>query len=390
MEGETKAAGRRPDGPLLWLHEPPPEERAAAAELIRQLAAERPDIAVLVTGAEAAPDWAHGLAALPLLQLDRAPADNPRAAAAFLDHWRPSLAIFYPPSIPRGTLRQAEGRGVRLFLILRTLPEEWRIRWRAGLSGTRRLLRRFDHIFAQSLEGANQLRGIGLPMLQITSCGPLSEGSAALRCSERERASLAGLLVGRPVWLAAQLRPAEDVIALGAHAAVLRQAHRLLLILVPDDPARGPALAERLGAEGWLVALRSDEKEPESETQIYIADTEDELGLWLRLAPVCFVGGTLAGGSGPDPYCAAALGSAILHGPETGSHVEHYRRLGQSEASRIVRDETSMAEALDDLLAPDAAAQMARAAWDVSTEGTIATERVVHRLIRALSGVEAG
>jgi 3-deoxy-D-manno-octulosonic-acid transferase len=390
MDLPADRTGQRPDGPLIWVHDPPPAERAAAAELMRQMLAERSDLSVLLTGKQGLSDWTHAIEALPLVHLDRVPEESQRSAADFLDRWRPTLALFFPPNMPKLAIRLADERGTGLFLIVSDVPAEWRIRWRAGVSGTRRLLSRFDHIFAQSLDGASQLRAIGLSTLQITPCGLLSEGSAALRCSEREREALAALLAGRPIWLAACPRPGEDDMVVAAHASVLRQAHRLLLVLVPDDVARGPALAARLRAEGWSVALRSDDEEPESETQIYVADTEDELGLWLRLAPVCFMGGTLVPGAGPDPYCAAALGSAILHGPETAPHRRHYRRLSLAEASRIVRGEKSLAEALADILAPDTAATMARAAWDVSTEGTIATERVAHRLLKALDRAEAG
>ena len=390
MDLPADRTGPRPEGPLIWVHDPPPTDRAAAAELMRQMAAERDDLEVLVTGMQTAPDWTRAIKALPVLHLDSAPEETLRSAAGFLDRWRPTLALFFPPNMPKVAIRLADERGTGLFLIVSDVPAEWRIRWRAGLSGTRRLLSRFDHIFAQSVDGASQLRAIGLSTLQITPCGLLSEGSAALRCSERERDALAALLAGRPVWLGACLHPEEDDIVLAAHASALRQAHRLLLILAPDDPARGPALAARLRAQGWSVALRSDDEEPESETQIYVADTEEELGLWLRLAPVCFMGGTLVPGAGPDPYCAAALGSAILHGPETAPHRRHYRRLSAAEASRVVRGAKSLAEAVADLLAPDTAATMARAAWDVSTEGTIATERVAHRLLKALDRAEAG
>ncbi|TCM87576.1 3-deoxy-D-manno-octulosonic acid transferase [Rhodovulum steppense] len=390
MAGGGQDPGTRPDGPVVWLHAPPPAERLAAAELIRMLNSERPDLAVLVTGEDGLPDWTGGLLRPGALHLAAAPRDSQRAAAEFVADWRPDIAVFYPQTLPMAALAQAHARGAALFLIARDLPESWRGRWRLGGGVTRRMLRRFDRIYAQSRACAEQLRALGASSVQMIPCGPLSEGSAVLRCSETEREVLARMMGARPAWLAACIRPEEEAVVVAAHSRAIRQAHRLLLLLVPDDPARGPALARRLRAEGWEVSLRSEDEEPETETQIYVADTEGELGLWLRLAPLTFIGGTLAGAPGPDPYHAAALGSAIVHGPATDAHATHYRWLSGARAARPVRDEQSLADAVADLLSPDRAAEMARAAWEVSTEGSAATERVMRRMIEALALAEAG
>ncbi|SIO48310.1 3-deoxy-D-manno-octulosonic-acid transferase [Rhodovulum sp. ES.010] len=382
----------RPDGqpPTVWLHAPPPQDRAAAAELLRVLHAERPALRFVVTGPGETGAWLATRPQMPPVELAPAPRDNARATGDFLAKWRPDIAVFYPETLPAGHASHAHARGTALFLIARDLPDSWRNRWRLGSGFNRRLLRRFDRVFAQSRQSAAHLQVLGVAPGQLSPCGPLSEGSAVLGCSEAEREALARLMGGRPAWLAACTEPAEDRVAVAAHASALRQAHRLLLILAPDDPARGPKLARRLMDEGWAVALRSDDEEPEPETQIYVADTEGELGLWLRLAPVSFIGGTLASDAGPDPYHAAALGSAILHGPATGAHPTHYRWLAAAKATRLVRGTQGMTEVVMDLMSPDRAAELARAAWEVSTEGTTATDRVTTRMLEALDLAEAG
>ena len=101
----------------------------------------------------------------------------------------------------------------------------------------------------------------------------------------------------------------------------MRMAHRLLLILSPATPEDGPGLRDALEAEDWVVALRSDGEEPDPEIQIFVADAPGEAGLWYRLAPITFLGGSLVrGGQGRDPCEPAALGSAILTGPDTGPY----------------------------------------------------------------------
>ena len=117
----------------------------------------------------------------------------------------------------------------------------------------------------------------------------------------------------------------------------MRFAHRLLLIVVPSDPGRGAALAERTGREGWVVALRSQDQDPDADVQLLIDDGDGEYGLWYRLAPFVLMGGTLSEGSVRNPMEAAALGSAILAGPAAGGFVRAYARLSAARAFRALR-----------------------------------------------------
>ena len=117
-----------------------------------------------------------------------------------------------------------------------------------------------------------------------------------------------------------------------------------------------------------------------------IAEGLTELGLWYRLAPVCFMGGTLfAGGvGGRTPFEPAALGSAILHGPNPGPHREAYARLSEARATRQVASPAALATAVADLIAPDKAAVLAHNAWAATSGGTEVAERVVQIALSTL------
>ncbi len=83
---------------------------------------------------------------------------------------------------------------------------------------------------------------------------------------------------------------------------------------------------------------------------------------------------------------AAALGSAILHGPRTGDHGAAFARLGAARATRAVPVPGALAEALGDLLAPDRAARLAQAAWAVASDGAEVTEGLLQRIRQLTDG----
>ncbi|MBL8562434.1 MAG: 3-deoxy-D-manno-octulosonic acid transferase, partial [Gemmobacter sp.] len=261
------------------------------------------------------------------------------------------------------------------------LPEG-REGWFPGL--IRASLAPMQAVLALDEPALKALRKAGAPGLALT--GRMEQPSAVLPGNEAERAALAHLMNTRPVWAAVQVPQAEEPAVIEAHRAALGLAHRLLLILLPENPHRGPALARQLEREeGWRVALRQEDQDPEPETQLLIADTT-ELGLWYRLAPIAFLGGSLAGtGCLADPMQAAALGASVIHGPRPGTFGSVLGRLGAARATRSVATGADLAEALGELLSPDRAAKLAQAAWTVASEGVEVTARA-HLLLRQMMG----
>jgi 3-deoxy-D-manno-octulosonic-acid transferase len=140
-------------------------------------------------------------------------------------------------------------------------------------------------------------------------------------------------------------------------------------------------LAETLRAQGWHVALRSKDDPITEDVQVVVVDVCGELGLWYRLAPITFVGSSLVPGfGGQDPFAPAALGSALLYGPNVGNYLDSYSRLVNAGGARIVKDASSLAQGLQLLLAPDKAAAQAHAAWEVASRGAEVTDKVLEIL----------
>lgn len=375
--GVERAA--RPTGRLVWLNAPSEESARSLRELALLLTAED-DITVLLTCPEPLPAVAPGVI------VQAPPPDFPLDARLFLDHWQPELVVFAEGELRPTLMHEAEERGLPLILVNGRAPVLLRDRegWYPGL--VRATLQGFRHVMVQDEAAARLFRKAGAPLSAVTVTGRLEEDSAALPCLEAERAALARLLATRPVWLAAGLPETEESAVILAHRAALGLAHRLLLIIAPADPARADGLAERLANdEGWIVARRSADEEPESDVEVFVADGMAELGLWYRLAPISFMGGSLAGqGCLRNPMEPAALGSAILYGPRPGKFGNVFGRLGAARAARAVGNATDLGDAVSDLLAPDRAARLAEAAWSVVSDGAEVTERVL-TIIRKLA-----
>ena len=127
-------------------------------------------------------------------------------------------------------------------------------------------------------------------------------------------------------------------------------------------------------ASGLHAALRSREELPTAATDIYVADTLGELGLFYRLSPIVFMGGSLVDHGGQNPIEAVKLGAAVVHGPHVFNFSDVYRgaRSGRRRAPADTRE--ALVKQLGQLLADPEGARASLAA----------SERVVEQLGGAL------
>src|ERR1700691_1698399 len=132
---------------------------------------------------------------------------------------------------------------------------------------------------------------------------------------------------GRPIIVAASTHPGEEEILLETHRTLAGFFPSLLTVIVPRHPDRGEAIARAIAASGLHASLRSREELPTAATDIYVADTMGELGLFYRLAPRAFIGGELGAAGGRDPIEAIKLGASVVHGPHVFNFTDVYKAL---------------------------------------------------------------
>jgi 3-deoxy-D-manno-octulosonic-acid transferase len=164
---------------------------------------------------------------------------------------------------------------------------------------------------------------------------------------------LTGLLrqIGpRPTWAAVSTHEGEEAVAAEVHRKLAQRHHGLLTIVVPRHPGRAAGLALEFEALGLKVISRSSGDRVRSDTDIYLGDTIGEMGLYLRLAEIAFVGRSLTSTGGQNPLEPAMLDTAVLSGCNVENFHDVYERLVGCGGARIVRDGEELAGAVDELL----------------------------------------
>ena len=345
----------RPKGPLVWVHGASVGEMLAAIALIERLRAQ--DFAVLVTSGTVTS------AALAEQRLPNGvthqfiPLDAPRFVRRFLDHWRPGLALFVESDLWPNLICSCAKRKIPMIIINGRLSERSFKRWRRVPGVIAAQLNQFDLCLAQSATDAERYAKLGAP--RVSATGNLKLDVPALPADEAALRRLKDIVGKRPVMLAASTHAGEEAAVIGAHRRLRAKFPALVTIVVPRHPARGESIAEEAKGAGLSVALRSRRAQPMPDIGIYIADTLGELGLMYRLAPIVFMGGSLASHGGQNPIEAIRLGAAIIHGSQVWNFAEIYAALDAARGAQPVADEEALATRLGAWLADPAARQAA-------------------------------
>jgi 3-deoxy-D-manno-octulosonic-acid transferase len=350
----------RPPGPLIWLHGASVGEIAGTLPLIERLRAH--GVGVLVTSGTVT---SSGLAEqrLPRGVIHQfVPLDVPRFVRRFLDHWRPDLVLLAEGDLWPNMIVESSARAIPLILINARVSERSFRRWNSYLRGTIfNILQRFDLCLAGTLADAERLAALGAPRIQTT--GNLKLDVPAPSTDEKALTQMKDAIALRPIVAAASTHPGEEIVVIEAHRRLRADFPGLLTLIAPRHPERGPGVIELAAAAGLNAALRSRGEKPDAATEIYVADTMGELGLIYRLAPVVFIGGSLAKRGGQNPIEAAKLGVAILHGPHVFNFAEIYGALDAAHGAELVTDGDRLVAALNALLSnPSARKRAAEAA----------------------------
>jgi len=370
--GERRGMSRdvRPHGPLVWIHGASVGEVLAAAGLIEKLRAL--NIRILLTS---------GTVTSAAIVAKRFPADiihqyvpydSPRYVARFLDHWRPSLALFIESDLWPNLILSSAARRLPMVLINGRMSHRSFPRWRRVTATISALLGRFDVCLAQSDVDAERFSALGSRNVVTTGNLKLDVPAPPADAAKLER--LMSVTRGRPIIVAASTHPGEEELLLAAHRALAGFFPSLLSVIVPRHAHRGEAIARTISASGLQVRLRSREELPTAATDIYLADTMGELGLFYRLAPIVFMGGSLVEHGGQNPIEAIKLGASIVHGPHVFNFTDVYEALDDAGGARRADTQEALVKQLGQLLADPVARESSVAA----------SERVVEQLGGAL------
>ncbi len=370
-------SAQKPGGPVVWLHAASVGESIAVMPLIEHVR----DLGintVMTTGTVTSAEIVTGR--LPPGTFHQyVPLDLRPAVRRFLGHWQPDLAIFAESEIWPMTVLELAACNIPQVLVNARMSDRSFNRWTKAIKLAEALYDNFSHVVAQSDVDAERFRRLGAR--PVTVSGNLKVDTEPLPVLQNKLDAFRRQVGKRPVFVAASTHPGEDETIVGVHQSVSKRIANLLTVIIPRHPDRGAGIIKMLRDRGASAALRSAGEPVTAKTGIYVADTIGEMGLFLRLGMVVFMGKSLNASGGQNPLEPAVLGVPVLSGPNVINFRDAFQGLLDAGGAKLVRDETMLGENVEHLLVnPAEREQMADAAMKAVENMRGAMDRTINAL----------
>lgn len=338
----------RPQGPLVWFHAASVGETNAVIPLIKEIHRRGINV-VLTTGTTTSARVAAGRLGSTVIH-QYVPLDFKPAVNRFLEYWQPDLAIIAESEIWPMTILELGRRHIPQVLVNGRLSDRTFARWKKRPALADALFENLALVIAQSDVDAERFRTLGA--LPVMVSGNLKVDTDAPPHDPQALKEYHQQIGTRKTWAAISTFDGEESAAGVVHRA-LKERTGLLTIIVPRHPERSDAIEAALTAKGLKVARRTRRDPLTSDVDIFLGDTIGEMGLYLRLTEVAFVGRSLFAEGGQNPLEPAMLGCAVLSGGNVQNFRETYQMLAKNGSAKIVRDVEMLAKGVNYLLAND-------------------------------------
>ena len=313
---------KRPSGKLIWLHAASVGETLSLLPLIEKIICNNPDVNILITSTTKTSAEIFEKYSNHRVTHQMAPYDTFFVSNRFIKYWQPDLAIRVESEIWPRILVELKKNKIPSFLFNARFSVKSISKIERWTTSASFLFSLFDKIHVQEKETEEILERIGIENQKLTLTGSLKDSRKKLIVDEENFKQFSESTNGQNVWLAACTHPGEDEVVLKAHKKIGG-----VLLIAPRHIERGRYIAGLSRSLGFSTQLRSEKSELDKNTEVYVADTMGEMGLWYSLSKVAFVGGSLVEKGGHNPIEAAQFGTFVLHGDNIFNAKEKYEQL---------------------------------------------------------------
>ena len=343
-----KPSMKRPEGKLIWFHGASVGESLSMLPLINKLLENYPDAHIMVTTGTVTSAEVMGKRLPERAFHQYIPIDNPKFVTRFIKHWHPDLVLWFESDLWPALLSGIKRKNIPLILVNGRISNKSFKRWQQFDFISKELLGCFTYCLGQSEEDAYRLRVLGA---KDSMClGNLKYAGINPPVDADKKAEILEQIEGRPLWAVSSTHSDEELKIGKFLKRVIEKVPGLMTIIAPRHPNRGPEIQEQLNELGLKTALRSKGEKISKTTDVYIADTIGEVGIWYDMAPIVFIGGSLIPHGGQNFMEPSRFRDAVLVGPHMHNFTDAMNRAKKADAVIQVNDVVELEESLLQLL----------------------------------------
>jgi len=230
------------------------------------------------------------------------PIDTSFLSKKFLDHWKPSLAIFIESEIWPNMILNLKKKSIPLLLLNARITKKSFDRWNSISSLSRDLFGSFEATYPQNIETKKYLKTLGVK--KIKTLGNLKFAENEINKSNNLNKNIKNFFKSKKIT-----KEIEDL--------------------------------------GLNYHNHSSKNKIKNSTEIYLVDTYGETKSFFKICKTVFLGGSIIPHGGQNPLESIRFGCNIIHGPNIDNFKEIYALLKNNKISRKIYNSNQLVKALD-------------------------------------------
>ena len=256
------------------------------------------------------------------------PLDNIYIIKNFLNHWKPSSAIFAESEIWPTMISELKRREIKIVLINARMSEKSFNRWFALKYFGKDILLKFSYIFPQNKETFLYFKKLGVKKLKfLGNLKFTSFDNDEIKEVNKQQ------FKNRRILCSASTHNNEEEIFANLHIKYKKKIPNLITIIIPRHIERTSEISRMLERKNLKFVRHTEKKSNLKDCDIYIVDSYGISKSFYKISDIVFLGGSLVSRGGQNPLEALRFGCNIIHGNYTFNFKDVYKMLEKERLS---------------------------------------------------------
>ena len=325
----------RSKGKLIWFHGASVGEFQSVVPLLEKLEKSKKISQILITSNTLSSSKVISKIKLKKVSHQFFPIDSNIIIKKFINHWKPSMALFIDSEIWPNTLTNLNKQKIPTILINARITRKSYNNWIKLKNFSKSIFNKFDLCMSSNKETIGFLKKLGAKNIKYF-------GNLKYSQSENEKIEIDSQTIKfiskKTVWCASSTHNSEEKFAGHIHNKLKKKYKDLLTVIIPRHIDRVNEINEQLSNLGLKVHTHEPKSKINEDTDIYLVNSFGKTKSFYSIIKNVFLGGSLIKHGGQNPLEAVRYNCNILHGPNISNFNEIYKFLNKQKISKKVRN----------------------------------------------------
>ncbi len=336
----------RTKGKLIWFHGASVGEFQSVVPLLEKFEKSKNISQILITSNTLSSSKIISKIKLKKVSHQFFPIDNNLIVQKFINHWKPSIALFIDSEIWPNMLINLDKKKIPTILLNARITKKSFKRWIKLQSFSKLIFDKFHLCLSSNKETVGFLKKLGAKNVKYF-------GNLKYSQSESEKIEIDNQTINfiskKTTWCASSTHNLEEKFVGLVHNKLKKKYKNLLTVIIPRHIHRKEEIIDQLLELGLKIHIHEPKTKINKDTDIYLVNSFGKTKSFYSIVNNVFLGGSIINHGGQNPLEAVRYNCNILHGPNISNFSEIYEFLNNQKISKKIYNSNQTANILDKL-----------------------------------------